>query len=392
MRITYVTQTRFPSEKANGFQIAQVCDALARLGHEVTLLAPTVRNEIKQKAHAYYGITESFKIEHLRQFDALASRFVPGKLAFAISMHFYRKALKKHLAKAKPDLLYARSAAVIGPLLDSKIPVVLELHTLPVLGKKEFVAQCKRCAKVVCLTTPMQEELIKMGVPEKKIIVEGDGVTPERFAALPDPAVAIKKWKLPHGRIILGYVGSLVTQDTIEKGAAELIRAVPELKQRGDQPVCVWIVGGPKEWQKKYRELAKSLNLADDDVRFHDPVPAADVPSVLAAIDVCVYPAPKSDHPFFQRDTSPLKLLEYLAAGRPTVCADIPPVRDLVDEESVWFCEPGSPASLATAVLETLEIPADTMTRTEEGRLIAARHSWVKRMERILKSLEKTKS
>ncbi len=389
MRITYVTQTRFPTEKAHGLQVAQVCDALASLGHEVTLVAPTIRNAVREKAHAYYGLPESFRVQHLRQFDALASWFIPGKLAFAVSMHFYRKALKKYLASARPELLYARSPAVLGPLLDSHIPVILELHTLPTLQKKEFISLCKKCARVICLTTPMRDELVSWGLSGKKVIVEGDGVNPEKFRDLPDPLAAAKKWKLPHGRIILGYVGSLVTHDTIEKGAAEIIRATAELKKRGDQPVSAWIVGGPKEWQKKYKELAKSLDLTEDDVRFHDPIPSASVPSALAAIDVCIYPAPASDHPFFQRDTSPLKLLEYLAAGRPTVCADLPPVRDLVDEESVWFCEPGNPVSLADAVLETFEVPADTMRRTEEGRFVAGRHSWTKRMERILKAVGK---
>ena len=54
VRITYVTHTRFPTEKAHGFQVASICQALARLGHTVTLLIPTVGNAIRENPLAYY--------------------------------------------------------------------------------------------------------------------------------------------------------------------------------------------------------------------------------------------------------------------------------------------------------------------------------------------------
>ncbi len=382
MRITYVTQTRFPTEKAHGFQIAQVCDALAKLGHDVTLLAPTVRNSVRQSAAAYYGLRDSFRVVNLRQFDALGSRLVPEVFAFAISMHFYRRALRRHLKDARPDLLYARSAAVLPALLETGIPVVLELHTIPRRrgGLREL---CDRCALVVCLTTPMRDELLSLGVNGKRVTVEPDGVDPERFASLPEPIAAAKHWKLPHGRTIVGYVGSLVTHDTLEKGAGELLPAVAELKKRG-QPVAGWIVGGPKEWLDRYRARAKELGLTDQDFAFHEPIPAASVPTAIAAMDVCVYPAPKSDHPFFRRDTSPLKLLEYLAAGRPTVCAEIPPVRDIADEDAALFYEPGDIRSLADAVTDVIDRPEEAMGRAEHARRSMQRFAWVRRMERIV--------
>ncbi len=382
MRITYVTQTRFPTEKAHGYQIAQVCDALAAIGHEVTLLAPTVRNDVRQTAAAYYGLKESFHVTNLRQFDALGSRFVPEVFAFALSMHFYRRALRRHLAKVPPDLLYARSAAVLPALLETGVPVVLELHTIP-RRRKGFKELCDRCALVVCLTTPMRDELLSLGVDKRRVTVEPDGVNTERFAALPEPIAAAKHWKLPHGRTIVGYVGSLVTHDTLEKGAGELLAAVAELKKRG-QAVAGWIVGGPKIWLDRYRAEARRLGLTDKDFAFHEPIPAASVPSALAAIDVCVYPAPKSDHPFFRRDTSPLKLLEYLAAGRPTVCAEIPPVRDIADEDMVVFYEPGNVRSLADAVTDVIDRPEEAIGRSEHARRSMQRFAWVRRMERIV--------
>jgi len=124
------------------------------------------------------------------------------------------------------------------------------------------------------------------------------------------------------------------------------------------------------------------LGLTDNDVRFEGRVEQFNVSSCIAACDVCVYPAPLSDHPYFQRDTSPLKLLEYLAAGKPVVCADIPPVRDVVDESIVEFCEPGNAKSLAERISKVLS--SNNEGRVRAGKEKAFYFDWKKRMGRVL--------
>src|SRR3989338_8403193 len=125
MRITYVTHTRFPTEKAHGYQVAQVCHAMAALDHEVTLVTPTVGVAPAESAFRFYGITESFSILRLQQFDALSSSFVPGQLAFAVAMISYRYALKVFPSALRahdqsvpsgylPDACDARRAAFVG--------------------------------------------------------------------------------------------------------------------------------------------------------------------------------------------------------------------------------------------------------------------------------------
>ena len=152
----------------------------------------------------------------------------------------------------------------------------------------------------------------------------------------------------------------------------------------------LWVVGGPKKWMDTYQSHASSLGLQSDDVRFQERIDTAAAPSAIAACDVCVYPAPKTDHPYFMRDTSPLKLFEYLAASRPVVCADIPPVRDVVSEKSVKFFCPGDADDLAAAISDVLSHPEDAAARAQEGKRIAAEHSWEKRMERILDRISVT--
>jgi teichuronic acid biosynthesis glycosyltransferase TuaH len=73
------------------------------------------------------------------------------------------------------------------------------------------------------------------------------------------------------------------------------------------------------EQNSRFRELVARPN-----VRFVGRVPADEVPSYLAAIDVGITPYRDTS---FNRASFPLKTLEYLAAGIPTVSADLPAAR-----------------------------------------------------------------
>ena len=49
--------------------------------------------------------------------------------------------------------------------------------------------------------------------------------------------------------------------------------------------------------------------------------------------------------------TSPLKLFEYMASGRPIVASDLPSIREvLTDGQNALLAEPGNPASFVAAI------------------------------------------
>lgn len=377
---------------------------MTRLGHAVTLVAPDVRGTVLKDPRSYYGLRESFAVVRLPVFDGLRSGWVPGALAFFFTMRSYAHALRSFLHAHPADILYTRSPVLLPSLLQTDMPVILELHTLP-RRTSVFVRRCNQCSRVVCLTAPMLDALIAWGVDASRVVTEGDGVDLRRFEHLPACADARAEWRLPSDRSIAVYVGSLVTRGTIEKGVRELLQAIVLLNLGGQpfgcapvhglewqgregkrargQEVFGWVIGGPREKIEEYRAYAEKIGLTDDDVRFEGPVPNARVPSALAAADVCVYPAPASRHPFFLRDTSPLKVFEYLASGKPTVCADLPPLKGVIDSALVHFCPPGDAAALARAITEALQ---DPHVDEEKRSALLAHTSWDARMERILSS------
>jgi glycosyltransferase involved in cell wall biosynthesis len=58
----------------------------------------------------------------------------------------------------------------------------------------------------------------------------------------------------------------------------------------------------------------------------HERVPHQKVPGLIRAADACMIPHTRMQ---LTRSMSPLKLYEYLAAGRPVVAVDLPPIREV---------------------------------------------------------------
>jgi glycosyltransferase involved in cell wall biosynthesis len=96
------------------------------------------------------------------------------------------------------------------------------------------------------------------------------------------------------------------------KGAAEAVRALAALRTR-DGAHKLLIIGDGGE-APALRRLADDLGCGGA-VAFAGPVPREEVPALLAAGDVFVFPA-------LGREGLPLSVLEALSVGLPCVCAD----------------------------------------------------------------------
>lgn len=381
MRIAYCTNVRLPSERAHGHQVAQVCDALAHLGHTVTIFAPFRKNIVDEDYWTYYNADRSVAIRHLGSFDPISSKLLPGVTGLLTLNALLRRAIQKELTKNSFDLLYTRSPALLAPLLDSGIPVILELHQLPRRNKRLFTKQCAQCALVSCLTSPMRDALISWGVSAEKVIVAGDAVDLDRFTHMPSTDAARASLGIHTNRLVVGYVGRLKTLG-MEKGVGILLQALKDLSDA--HAFFGLIVGGPASDRKEYEAMAAKLGLGPTDVMFTGEIPAKDVTNALAACDILAMPFP--DVPHYRLHMSPLKMFEYMAAGRPIVTSDLPTVRDVLSHETAVFCEPGDDRSLALALRWIKDHPQEAEERAVRAAELVKQHTWKERMKRILEA------
>ena len=104
------------------------------------------------------------------------------------------------------------------------------------------------------------------------------------------------------------------------------------------------------------------------------PVPYEELPRVVASFDVALIPYETND---YTRNVFPLKLFEYLAAGKPVVATGLPELEGM--EPDVVVASEGELVAATTAAL-ALVAPADVQRR----QALAARNTWETRTERLL--------
>ena len=370
MRIAYCTNVRLPSERAHGHQVARVCDALAALGHEVEIFVPQRRNSIQDDYWTFHKADRRVQLTYLGKFDPIDWPIPKFLQLFLLNFQFTISICKK-LQMQKTAIIYTRSPALLSTLLKTKIPVALELHTLPKRGRSRFAALCNRCALVICLTTPMRSELLSWGVEPGRVIVEADAINLQPFT---------EAHSAPPKKPIIGYAGQLSSMG-LSKGIPEFLDAFLLLrKKKRDAELHI---AGPEA-----RDVALMHRLQKTEgVVYRGFLPHEQIPAFLSSCSVLVYPAPASSHPFYTRDTSPLKIFEYMAAKKPIVAADLPPLRDILNEENAYFCKPGDPQSLADGIVSVLAHPEEAAKKAERAFQAVQNHTWEKRMTRILQAL-----
>jgi teichuronic acid biosynthesis glycosyltransferase TuaH len=172
--------------------------------------------------------------------------------------------------------------------------------------------------------------------------------------------------RCPGRATVVGLVGHL--GDRID---AELVRAVAA---RGHAVLLV----GPL--QRSMAPARREALLGVDGVCWVGPRSYQDLPSILACADVWLLPYGDSE---FNRASFPLKLLEYLAAGRRVVATDLPAVRWLETDLIAAASAPDSFADAVDAATATSPTAAERAARRE----FAADHSWARRVEVLARAI-----
>jgi glycosyltransferase involved in cell wall biosynthesis len=226
---------------------------------------------------------------------------------------------------------------------------------------------------VIAISAGLRDDLLALGVPPERLLVAPDAVDPARFSALPARQAARAALGLPpHGPIVT-YTGHLYPW----KGAHTLARAARHLPP--DALVC--IVGGTPADGAAFRAFLERKGLSG--VHLAGYVPPAEVPRWLAAADVLVLPNSGTEA-ISARYTSPLKLFEYMAAGRPIVASDLPSLREvLADGQNAVLVPPDDAPALAGAIRSLLADPARAARLAAQGRADVAGRTWDARARAI---------
>ena len=241
----------------------------------------------------------------------------------------------------------------LWPLSPIELGGISPWHPFMMLLQHAENAACRSADVIVSMLPKADTHLRAHGMDPEKFFYVPNGIDPlewgdESGAALPPAHATAVAQAIDKGHLLVAYAGAHGLANALDAmlDAAALTR---------DEPISWLLVGGGPEKAALMRQAA-AKELAN--VSLLDPVPRTTIPVLLRAMDV-LYIGLKRQ-PLFRFGISPNKLIDYMMAARPVICA-IDAGNDLVGESGCGvMIEPENPKVLTAAVRRMAELgPAE---------------------------------
>lgn len=221
----------------------------------------------------------------------------------------------------------------------------------------------------------LRQEALAVGVSADRLWWAPVGADPEELHPSHAPDAAKARWGL-NGSTVL-YLGQLHGGQYVELVLQAAVRL-----QASWPSVRVLIVGDGHQ-RSELEHTARDLGLSC--VTFVGAIAREEVPAYVAAAEVCVAAFEATP---VTACKSPLKLAEYLAAGKAIVASEVGEVRRMIGEAGV-VVPPGDAEALADGVLRLLRNPEE---RCRLGRLARERSvaqlTWLHSAQRLANAYE----
>jgi glycosyltransferase involved in cell wall biosynthesis len=378
MRVAYICADQgIPvfGRKGCSIHVQEVVRALIDLGAEVDLFTPRNEGEplpglesvqlhpLPVTAHKNPAAREQAALRANRDLREALERQGPFDLVYE------RYSLWSH-----QGMDYAQSKRVPG-VLEINAPLIDEqaLHRVLVdRPQAEWVAHRAfgNATALIAVSQEVATYLRQYPHAEERVHVVPNGVNPDRFPKDLPPS----RPSAP-GMFTVGFVGTLKPWHGLET----LVAAFDRLHDI-DRAVRLLVVGdGPERCRLEENLSVGGLQHA---VQFTGSVPPAEVPGLLASMEVAVAPYPNLSDFYF----SPLKVYEYMAAGCAIVASRIGQLDGLIEHGvSGLLCSPGDPHELAGALLQLRSEPSlrDRLGQAARAKVRQA-HTWDATTRRIL--------
>ncbi|KOY61333.1 glycosyltransferase family 4 protein [Photorhabdus heterorhabditis] len=387
MKIAYIDPYPVPDYRVASLQILQNVDAFARQGANVYLVTP----EGTITAEEILGRTLSSLAKRV------PLRNIRRKWYFPLNTQkmFYFQ-VSCWLKKNKVDAVFTRNLKMAKYLLceHPEIPLFFESHEIFAQSFKEshdlsknknqykyqklkeaehFVYSQSRV--IFVLTSLLSDDIISGYSVSTPIVVAPDGVDMLAVESISLDKLVSNDRELPTQIL---YLGSLHRW----KGIPTAIEAMMYLEN-----AVLNIAGGEPEQIKQLQQIAQQIGVCDK-VNFLGFIQPKLRFQMIADNDICLLPLTKTS--IGSRYTSPLKLFEYMAMGKPVVISDFPSIRDVVDENAVSFADSENAESFAEQIRLLRANPGKVKVQTSYAKmLVTERFNWDQRARLIMQIISK---
>lgn len=304
MKIVYLSSSKIPSLTANSIHVMKMCQAFASKGHSVKLICIDGKKKVDDE-YDFYGVERCFEIIKLRRPKGRVGNFVYGLRI-------------RHLLKnghSLPDIFYARNIYGLAFIANTGIPLIYEAHSIPGSMRsllENWLLSRTNFARLVVISNVLKSKYLELFgfLDEKMIRVAHDAADlPLNYS---DNII-----NLDDKKVNVGYFGSLYTGRGLGL-ISELVRRLPYINFH--------IIGGlPNNvsiWKSKLDHYSN--------VFLYGFMPHPEAEKYRQAMDILI--APYQETVVTSEWMSPLKIFEYMAAGKAIVCSDFPVLREVLSD------------------------------------------------------------
>jgi len=354
-RILLISSQPFFQWRGTPIRVAFNARSLAELGYEVDLLTLPVGEDLDIPGVRLIRAPNFFGVRNIPIGPSPIKAMFDAVLFFmALGMAVRRRYLVIHGIEDA-----AAVGAIVAALTRSRL--VFEKHSDPASYRKGLVrnaimwayARVERFsahrAGAVITTGPGLAEQVRAAFPGKAVYHISDIPSSLRHAEAAKVEQVRRELRKKPDEKLVAYVGSFA----VYQGVDLMFEAIPAVVENDGSARFIIIGGSPDEIERRRRALPEGTR---DAVSFLGKIPPDALPDYLAAADVLLSPR-------LAGINTPLKLLDYLKAGRAIVATGTEANRLLLDESTALLVDP-TPAAFAAGILQLL---ADAEVRARFG-------------------------
>jgi glycosyltransferase involved in cell wall biosynthesis len=238
-----------------------------------------------------------------------------------------------------------------------------------------FEKLCLRLADHV-ITTNQSYKTLEMedgGVPWQRITIVRNGPDCDRIQPGESDNALRQK-----AQTVLGYVGRMGPQD----GVDHLLGALRHLVYTLGRHDVYCVIIGKGDTLPELKVLAEELHV-EDHIWFTGWIPDSDLIRYLSTADICLDPDPSN--PFNDRSTM-VKMMEYMALGKPIVAFDLPEHR-VTAQDAAAYARPNDELDFAREIASLIDDPERRKRMGEAGReRIEKELAWIYQEKHLLQA------
>ena len=368
MRICYLTSSEIPSTSANSIATVKICEAFTELKNEVILITRNVKNNNKD-IFKFYDVKFKFKIKKIKNFNK-----------FPLGIKYYLFSLISIISSLnfKPDFYITRNFFTCFLLVLLRKKVIIEIHhdlnnesrIVKILIRFTKFLNSKYVIRIITITNGIKNEYVNSKyIDESKTLLLPSGSSiKNKF-----------RFNLKKKEFKIGYFGSLYKSRGID-----LILKLSKIDKKNKY----FLYGDLKNLSKSnLKNVSKNLKL-----RNH--IPYREVAAVLDKMDILLMPYISSitvhgNVGDITKYTSPLKLFDYLCAGKIIICSDYDVLKEIIQNKknAIFIKNYKNPYSWKNEITKLKNQSSKQFIMSRNNYLLSKKFSLKQRAKLILNSV-----